>query len=206
MKKLLFITTFAASTLFGQTTEPAGPPPSEVDPAIAATLQKDGIRVKEGDKIAAEIWFRASVPPGAKTAEDNVTLTTVPHSTLMGVMRFPQGGSDRRGQVIKAGVYTMRLSFFPQNGDHQGVAPQRDFFLLLNASEDKDPKASMAFEPLTKLSMKASGTAHPLVFSVWKVESGFKAGIAKEGEHDWVLQTKIGDQPIAMIVIGKSEH
>ena len=53
--------------------------------------------------------------------------------------------------------------------------------------------------------MKASGTPHPLVFSVWKVDSNFKPGIAQEGETDWVLQTKVGDLPMAIIVEGKVE-
>jgi hypothetical protein len=206
MSKLLLSVLFAGIALFGHTTEPAGAPPAGVDPAIAAVLQKDGIRVKDGSNVVAELWFRAAIPTGTKTSEDNVTLATTPHGTLMGVVNFPQRGSDRRGQQIKPGLYTMRLSFFPPNGDHQGVAPQRDFFLLTSIADDKDPKANPSFETLTKASMKAAGTPHPLVFSVWKADSGFKPGIAQEGEHDWVLQTKAGDLPIAMIVVGKSDH
>jgi hypothetical protein len=206
MTRLLLTTVFAAVGLFGATTEPAGPPPAGVDPAIAGLLQKDGIRVKDGDNVVGEFWFRASAPSGTKTGEPNVTLTTLPHGTLVGIANFPQRGSDRRGQSIKPGMYTMRLSYFPENGDHQGVAPQRDFFLLSNIAEDKDPKATPNWDTLTKQSMKASGTPHPAVFSVWKVESDFKPGIAQEGEHDWVLQTKVGDIPIAMIVIGKFDH
>ena len=206
MKKTLFTILFTAAAMFGHTTEPAGPPPSGLDPAIAGVLQKDGIRVKDGNKVVCELWFRSKVPSGAKTAEDNVTLSTTPLGTLVGVANFPAAGSDRRGQTVKPGLYTMRLGFFPQNGDHQGVAPQRDFFLLLSAAEDKDPNANLAFEPLTKLSMKASGTPHPLVFSVWKADSDFKAGISQQGETDWVLQTKIGDLPVAMIVAGKTDH
>jgi hypothetical protein len=207
MRNLLLTLAFAASAVFGQaTTEPAGPPPSGVDPAIAGVLQKNGIRVKDAGKVVCEIWFRSSVPTGAKTAEDNVTLSTTPHGTLMGVINFPERGADRRGQQIKPGLYTMRLSYFPPNGDHQGVAPQRDFFLLSNIADDKNPAATPTFEVLTKTSMKASGTPHPLVFSAWKAEPDMKPGIALEGEHDQVLRTKIGDLFIAMIVIGKSEH
>jgi hypothetical protein len=206
MNKLLVTLVFAASTVFGVTTEPAGSPPAGIDPAVAAVLQKDGIRVKDGDKVVCELWFSASPPSAPKNAEQNVTIATIPHGALMGVIRFPERGSDRRGQQIKPGVYTMRLSFFPPNGDHQGVAPQRDFFLLVNAAEDKDPKVNLAFEPLTKLSMKASGTPHPLVFSAWNAGADFKPGIAQEGEHDWVLQHKIGNTPVALIVIGKVDH
>ena len=206
MKKLLLTIVFAAGAVFGATTEPAGPLPSGLDPAVAGVLQKDGIRVKDGDKVVCELWFGSKVPSGSKTAEDNVSLSTTPHGALMGVIRFPAPGFDRRGQSVKPGLYTMRLSFFPPNGDHQGVAPQRDFFVLTNAAEDKDPSASPAFEPLTKLSMKASGTPHPLVFSVWKADSDFKPGITQQGEADWVLQTKIGELPVAMIVVGKVDH
>jgi hypothetical protein len=205
MNKLLLTILFTAAAVFAHTVESAGPPPSGIDPAIAGLLQKDGVRVKDGKKVIAEFWFRTKVPTGAKTAEDNVTLTTTPMGTLLGVANFPERGSDRRGQTIKPGAYTIRLGFFPQNGDHQGVAPQRDFFLLLNAAEDKDPNSTPGFEPLTKASMKASGTPHPLVFSVWKVDSNFKPGIAQEGETDWVLQTKVGDVPMAIIVEGKVE-
>jgi hypothetical protein len=187
MKKLLLTILITVGVVAGATTEPAGPPPSGLDPAVAGVLQKDGIRVKDGNKAICELWFRSKVPSGSKTAEDNVTLSTTPHGTLMGVINFPAAGSDRRGQSIKPGLYTMRLSFFPPNGDHQGVAPQRDFFLLLNAAEDKDPNATPAFEPLTKASMKASGTPHPLVFSVWKAESDSKPGISQQGEMDWVF-------------------
>ena len=206
MNKLLFTILFTATALFAHTIESAGPPPAGLDPAVAGFRQKDGIRVKDGNKIVCELWFRAKVPTGPKTNEDNVTLATTPMGTLVGAANFPQRGSDRRGQNIKPGVYTMRLGFFPQNGDHQGVAPQRDFFLLLPAAEDKDPNSTPGFEALTKASMKASGTPHPAVFSVWKVESDFKPGISQEGETDWVLQTKVGDLPIAMIVDGKTEH
>ncbi|MEJ7608761.1 MAG: hypothetical protein WKF37_21445, partial [Bryobacteraceae bacterium] len=145
-------------------------------------------------------------PSGSKNTEENVSLTSVPQGSLLGVIRYPEKGADRRGQGLKPGTYTMRLSFFPPNGDHQGVAPQRDFLLLSPASEDKIAAKPIAYEPLLELSRKASGTPHPAVLSVWKVESDFKAGIAQMGEHDWVLQTKIGELPIALIVAGKADH
>lgn len=206
MNKLLLSCLFAVTSVFAQTTEPAGPPPSDVDAALAAAVQKDGIRVLEGKKVLMELWFRSAVPSGAKNTEENISLANIPHGSLMGIVRFPERGSDRRGQSIKPGVYTMRLSFFPPNGDHQGVAPQRDFFLLTAAADDKDPNTNVSYDALTKASMKAAGTPHPLVFSAWRAEGEFKAGIAQQGEHDWVLQHKIGDVPIAMIVAGKVDH
>jgi hypothetical protein len=34
---------------------------------------------------------------------------------------------------------------------------------------------------------------------------GSVPGIAKEGDHDWALAVKVGDTPIAVILIGKAE-
>ena len=54
------------------------------------------------------------------------------------MIRLPERGADRRGQTIKPGVYTLRYGNYPQNGDHQGVEPQRDFLVLSPVAEDKD--------------------------------------------------------------------
>jgi hypothetical protein len=199
---LLFI-----ATMFAHTTEPAGAPPSGTDPAITGVLQKDGVRVKDGAKTVMEFWFRSAMPGGQPSGAPNVTLPEVPHGALMGVVRFPEKYSDRRGQSIKPGVYTMRFSFYPENGDHQGAAPQRDFLVLSPVAEDKDVASTPPFEALMDMSRKASGTPHPLVLSMWKQDaSAFKAGVATEGEHDQVLQLKVGETPIAVIVAGTAAH
>ena len=121
---------------------------------------------------------------------------------MLGVIRFPSQGSDRRGQVIKPGVYTLRYSMFPINGDHQGVAPQRDFFVLSRIEDDQDASAKPNFDALMALSRKASGTQHPLVMSIWKADDQNQS-FSQQGD-DWILQRKMGDTNLAMIVIGKA--
>jgi hypothetical protein len=124
---------------------------------------------------------------------------------LIGILRFPSQGADRRGQVIKPGVYTMRYSDYPVDGAHQGVAPQRDFALLTPLAADADPNATPAFEPLVKMSGGASGTPHPAVFSLETPADPKFPALTKEGDHDWVLNVKVGDLPLAIIVAGKVE-
>jgi hypothetical protein len=54
-----------------------------------------------------------------------------------------------------------------------------------------------------KLSDMASGTPHPAVFSIWKDDKPSAApAITKQGESDWVVHGKLGDVPLAMIVLG----
>jgi hypothetical protein len=179
----------------------AGAPPAEVAPAMAQALQKDGIKISNNGAAYCEIWFRTGKPSGAKTTEENVTLPFIPVGALVGVIRFDGKGADRRGQTIKAGVYTLRYGIMPVNGDHQGAAPQRDFLLLTPASEDRDLNSTPGFEALVAMSQKASGTPHPAVLSFWKADSD-APGFAKQGDSDWVLQTKIGDTPISVILVG----
>jgi hypothetical protein len=206
MRRILLIPLLFASFLLAHTMEPAGPPPAGVSPAVTSTLQKDGIKVMDGQKVWCELWFRSTAPSGPKSTEEAVSLPTIPQGSFLGIIQFPARGADRRGQTIKPGVYTLRYGNYPQNGDHQGVEPQRDFLVLSPIADDKDTTKNLSFDALMDLSRKASGSAHPAVLSMWHVESDFKPGISQQGESDWVLQTKIGDLPVAVIVAGKTTH
>jgi hypothetical protein len=150
-----------------------------------------------------EVWLAKSLPVGAKP-DDAATSFGIAQGTLIGVIRFPGKGADRRGQVIQPGVYTLRYSVFPVDGAHSGVAPQRDFALLTALASDPDPAAKPDFEALVKQSRLASGTPHPAVLSLETPPTGATApGIVKEGEHDWPLTLKAGDLTFSIIVAGK---
>lgn len=195
-----------STSLFGQyKMEPAAAPPSDLPASIAGVLAKDGVKITNNGQPYAELWFRSGAPPAATAKEDSVTWNGVAHGALIGIVRLPAKITDRRGANIPAGTYTLRLSFYPVNGDHQGVAPQRDFLILSKVAEDTDPAATPKFDDLMAASRKVTGTPHPAIFSMWKVDNDFKAGFDKMGETDWVLQIKVADTPIAIILVGKSE-
>ena len=177
--------------------------------AYQAAIQTQGFRVTgdSGGASAAwcEIWLVKSLPVGAKP-DDAAISFGVAQGTLLGMIRFPGKGADRRGQVIPAGVYTLRYSLFPVDGAHSGVAPQRDFALLTPLAADPDPAAKPAFDDLVKMSRKASGTPHPAVLSLETPPASATApGVVKEGEHDWTLTVKAGDLTFSIIVVGKAE-
>ncbi len=175
-------------------------------PAGVNLLKAEGVKVVgPGDKVLCELWMRHPVPTGPKSTEPLLTLPELAHGTFLGVIRFPSTYRDRRGQTIKAGAYTLRYSYYPQNGDHQGVAPQRDFLLLTPLAEDKDLEAKPTFDALMDMSRKASGTPHPAVYSFWKEEENFTPGIRQLGEHDWVLYTDLAGFKLAIILVGQAE-
>jgi len=179
----------------------AGPPP-EVALGIAQVLEKSGFQITNSGAKYCELWFRAALPAGAAASkESNVTLPEVPVGALLGVIRFDVQGTDRRGQTIQPGVYVLRYGILPDNDNHQGAAPHRDFLVLTPAGEDQDPTTVPKFDALIALSRKVSGTAHPAVLSFWKTDTD-APGFSQQGDTDWVLQTKIGETPIAVIVAG----
>ncbi len=186
--------------------EAAGAPPAELAPAIAATLQEKGHRVLSPDgKIWCELWFVKTAPKGPVTSEAEVTWKTMIPLSVVGAIRWPAQANDRRGQQIKPGVYTLRYANYPINGDHLGVAPQRDFLVMSQAAMDQTPGPIAKFEELMVYSRKVSGAAHPAVLSMWLVESNFEPGLSQAGEHDWALQAAVGEAKISVILVGKAE-
>ncbi len=184
--------------------EPAGPPPAETGPGVAEKLQKEGLRVMGSKGAFCEIWLVAQAPSGPKNPEDAVDLPTIPLGAFLGIIRFPARGEDRRGQTIKPGVYALRYGLYPVNGDHQGVAPQRDFLVMTPAAEDKDPGAVTSFDDLMKMSRKASGTPHPAVLSISQSRHSKQPDLTHE-ESTYTLHVKMGDVALAIIVIGRAE-
>lgn len=200
--KLTITVLLSTAAVFAQyKSDSAGAPPSDIAAPIAQALQKDGIKVTNNGQPYCEIWLRAQPPSGSASKEEGATMTGIPQGALLGVIRFDAPAQDRRGQSIKPGVYTLRYGLIPINGDHQGAAPQRDFLVLSPAANDKDLNATPAFDALMDMSRKASGTPHPAVLSFWKADAD-ATGISKQGESDWVLQTKMGNTPVAIIVVG----
>ena len=204
MIKLLALLFCAFVSAFAQDykVEPISTPPPGLPAAYSAEIGQ-GYRVNGPSGPWCEIWFRKTIPTGAKPSDQTIAFP-IPQGALIGILRFPKDGSDRRGQTIKAGVYTLRYSDFPPDGAHQGVAPQRDFALATPIANDSDPKATPDFDKLVAQS-KTSGTAHAAVFSLEPPSGSAFPAITKEGEHDTVLNVKVGDLPIAIIVAGKAE-
>jgi hypothetical protein len=129
----------------------------------------------------------------------------------VGVISFPKQTTDFRGQSIKPGLYTLRYAVHPNDGNHLGISPNRDFLLMVPVSVDKDASAQMKFEDLVKMSKNASGTNHPAGLSLVSTE-GKKdfPSVAQDDNNRTILVAKAknsagADLPIALIVKGVAE-
>lgn len=191
----------------GGKVEVVGPPDSTVPEAVRNALDTKGYRVKLDDgTTACEIWLRKSVPGAAKKNSSDALYWQLAESTLVGLISFPQATTDYRGEAVKAGAYTLRYELMPNDGNHLGVAPNRDFLLLVPAASDADPGATFKFEELVSLSRKATGTRHPGPLSLVQAGGGAPA-VSKDDEEHWVFTASLKlasgeDLPFALVVKG----
>jgi hypothetical protein len=181
-----------------------------VTEAVRAALEPKGVRViNDGGKTVCELWFSKEIPT-IKNEIPGASFGQISEGAFIGVINFPSNISDFRGQGIKAGFYTLRFALILQDGNHLGVSPARDFFLLCPAGEDKDPSAQLKTEDLFKLSRRASGTGHPTVWFVGQATSDKDLPKVVKNEHGHVIletkiSTKSGPLAIGMVVIGQTE-
>lgn len=193
--------------------EKAGAPPEELSPAVRETLAAEGVRVMGPEGLLCEIWLRKAVPTRSSVGmELGIAYPQLAEGTLVGAVRFLAEAKDFRRLSVKPGVYTMRYALHPTDGNHMGVAAQRDFLLLAPAAADTNP-AGITYNETVALSRKASGTNHP---SIWSLEPAPEEVaepklLHKEDEDHWVLELPVQMQPeggaasthtMALVVVG----
>lgn len=191
------------------------PPPAELAAAVRDTLSGDAFRVSGATSVLCEVWLRSSVPVRATPVKDSgITFGQIAEGTLLGAIRFSNQAQDFRKQDIPPGVYTLRYALIPVDGNHVGVAQQRDFVLISPAASDLDP-ATLSRDQTWDLSGKASGSNHPSVWSLMPVAEPapamFPVLVHQQHEKDlWLLEFQVTPAanakpiPIALVLVGHS--
>lgn len=179
-----------------------------VPDAVRQVLDAKGYRVfADATTVAGEIWFRKNLPAQPKKETTDVLYDRIAESTLLGVLHFPQASTDYRGQAIPAGFYTLRYALIPNDGNHLGVAPSRDFLLMIPANSDPEPDKAFKFPELVALSRQASQTKHPAPLSMVQAEGGAAAAVSKDDQDHYIFSSAIRlssgeDMPLALVVKG----
>lgn len=175
--------------------------------AVKAALSGTGYRVTgEDGKVLAEIWSAKTIPVGP-SASSSALYGEFVSGGFFGVITLPNGAGDFRGQKISAGTYAMRYQLLPGDGNHMGVAPNPDFFLLVPVDGDPGPEVKMAYAALVKASAKASGTAHPAAFALESPDARGEAAKVESGHTIACFPVGSGalTVPIGLILSGAAE-
>jgi hypothetical protein len=146
--------------------------PSEIQAPVAAQLETGGVRASVDGKTL-DFWWVKGVPVTGAADWANVA-----EGSVIGAVRIGAAFRDIRGKVIKPGVYTLRYGIQPDNGDHLGVSPHRQFLLLIPAHDDTDP-APQGHDGTVELSKGSIGGSHPGVWSIDPPAAGEQAVLSQ---------------------------
>ncbi|HEY1732139.1 MAG TPA: hypothetical protein VGG15_10340 [Terriglobales bacterium] len=161
---------------------------SGISDALRQSVAGKGYRITLEDGWTAEFWFVREL----KTEKKDVPGALYPelsNGEFVGVVRFPQGMSDFRGQTLPAGFYTLRYQSLPQDGNHMGVAPNPDFLLASPVADDARPEQAYVYRKLIALSAKSTGTGHPAVIAL--ESTGQSGAVTKEDNGNVVFSADV---------------
>ncbi len=176
-------------------------PPAELSPGVASRLAP-AAKIVAGE-ATLDLWLVQKL----EMTGDGAGWSTVDSGTLVGAMRVTGAFKEIRGKLVKPGVYTLRYGQQPQNGDHLGISPFREFLLISPAAIDTDPKV-LGFDGVVAVSKEVIGTAHPASLSLDPPDSAPGAVLStykNESGHEGVV-LQIGSLKFGLIVTGLIVH
>jgi hypothetical protein len=182
-----------------------------VSEQVRQSLDVKGYRLTlDAAKPCCELWLRKTVPAQANKSTE-LAYPQLAESTLLGVIHFQEAAADFRGHPIPAGFYTIRYEVLPDDGNHLGVAPNRDFVLAIPAHSDPDPNAKFKYQELVNMSAKTAGTKHPAPLSLPPADKPSPGTVAKDDHDHWIFSASVKlasgeDLSFALILKGTAEQ
>ena len=167
-------------------------------PEVKQSVEEKGHHVTLDDGWSADFWFaRALATTNTNKDAAGALYPDLANGQFVGVVTFPKGNADYRGQAIPAGTYTLRYQYIPQDANHMGVSPNPDFLLASPLASDTAPSDNLPLKRLVALSAKTTGTQHPAVIAL--APAGTPGSVTKDDQGMTVLTVEV---PTAA---GKSE-
>ncbi len=183
-----------------------GPAPSDAIPqGTKAIIAAQAVTVKSGGTEVAHFWMRTAAFAGDPVDGFGVRYDTIPEGAFLGVVSFPEKGSDFREQSIPSGVYTLRFGLHPENGDHMGVAPSRDFAVLSPVDKDLEIEKNYDFDALMELTAEV-GNPHPTVARLELPEGGEAPHLWENDYEHWVLDLEVAGEVVGIVVYGHADE
>lgn len=187
--------------------EVVGPPETLAEP-ILTRLSSEAVIVTRG-KSRLEFWWTTGL------SSATMDWTGVPPGALIGALRLVDPLPDIRGYSIPPGVYTLRFVLQPQDGDHMGVSPYREFLVVSPAADDRTPEP-LGVDGAVELGKKTQNRSHPAVLSIDPPASRDSPGsiVRTEEGHTAVVHAvpvvrdgaPAGALTFGLILVGRVEH
>ena len=187
------------------TAQPGVPLPEAVPEATRSLVAQEGVSVESGDGVLVSFWMRSEPFEGDPAGGFGVRFDNIPEGAFLGVVEFPERGSDFREQSVPPGVYTIRFGLHPEDGNHMGVAPSRDFGLLSPVDKDLEVAKNYDFDGMVQLSADV-GNPHPTVARLELPEEDAGPNLWENDYEYWVLDLAVADTFVGIVVDGHAEE
>ena len=102
-------------------------------------------------------------------------------------------------------MYTLRFGLHPEDGNHMGVAPSRDFGLLAPVEKDLEVSRNFDFDAIVELSADV-GNPHPTVARLELPEGDQGPHLWENDYEHWVLDVPVADTVVGIVVDGHAEE
>jgi len=184
------------------------PAPQELAEPVRALLADGATTVTRGDNTL-EFWWVKSLAPKPEAAAASAW-SAVAEGSVVGALRVAKPFTDIRGGSIKPGVYTLRYALQPQDGDHMGVSPFREFLLVAPAADDVTAEP-LGHKGAVTLAKKTIGKSHPAALSLDPPAATAEPGtvVTNDAGHKAVVfrvPAAGGNLTFGLILVGTIEH
>ena len=181
------------------------PIPEAVPEATRALVAQAGVSVQAGDATLVRFWMRTAPFEGEPASGFGVRFDNIPEGAFLGVVEYPDRGSDFREQAVPPGVYTIRFGLHPEDGNHMGVAASRDFALLAPVDKDLEVAKNYDFDGIVQLSADV-GNPHPTVARLELPEADAGPSIWENDYEHSILDVAVADTFVGIVVEGHAEE
>ena len=179
---------------------------AEAPEAIRILLNEEGYAIRDPDgTVIAHYWGRKEAFEGEPSSGFGIRYDFIPEGALIALVEFTAVHSDFREQDVPAGWYTLRYTLHPEDGNHMGVAPSRDFAILTPAAKDVEPAKNYNFDGMVELT-KAVGNPHPTISRVELPEGDQAPNLWVNDYELWVLDLPVVGDMVGIVVHGHSEE
>jgi hypothetical protein len=202
----------AAPALYAQelAVKPGGAAvPAELAEPIRALLAEPSTAVSRGE-ATLEFWWVKQLPTRPE-ASGPPAWASIAEGALVGALRVDSPLPDIRGMSIKPGVYTLRYALQPQDGDHMGASPYREFLLAAQAVLDTSAEPS-GHKGAVALAKKTGRKSHPASLSLDPPGATAEPGAVltnEAGHKSVVFRVPVsggGQLTFGLILVGLIEH
>jgi len=184
--------------------------PEKLSAEIKAKMAAVSHQISDDRGLFFEFWFVKEVPLRGFAETTQKTMDKIEEISLLGAVLVYENKAaytDFREDPIDPGLYVMRLSLQPQDGNHLGTSPFDTFAILVPHQMDAEVLKFMDPEIMVEIASEDTPAEHPAVLSLQPLEKaeGPFPRLDHSDEEDWhflllKLSGKVGEKKRDMAV------